>query len=413
MKCLRTKGLPVPHLCAFTGTPPTSGHGEGFFWQASPDGAVIAVDAGRTQAVGRDLAGRGPEILLLSHDDNDHIGGAVTLIEHAHGVLRELWVPAEWGILVKQIAMTSADSLMPEGPVTISLSAIEAHIATQVNIIRGTPQEGQPLQVLVAEAQERLGAWDVDGIDPAQGRDLVAAVQTPALRPVNWYGAVTLEDIVKRTRSRSRAILDIFDAAEEANVRVRFFSIDLALSTVGPYWQQEGRPGTATLANAAEVPGATTILMPTGLPVTYALTHLSVQNRRALSTLLWSEASSPAGGAIIWSDTDGGWLDHSSPRGFNAVVATAAVSSAPHHASGNPAHDRVWQELAALPSSAVMIRAGGQSNQSYRREYIALHSRRCCTRCHVLGNPASQDVGALSAQANQPMLLTVQCLVAH
>lgn len=403
----------MPLLRAITGRNPGPGHGEGFVWQASPDSPVIAVDAGKTRSVGQESGACEPQVLVLSHDDNDHIGGAVDLINSCNGSLEELWVPAEWGILIRQIAFTSPDELIPEGAVRIELSAVEAHIATQTNIVRGELRDGLEVQSLVTTAWDQLQGWSLARISPERELALQEAARVGPAPWWPWYGAPRLEDIFARTVARSTALLAIFRAALAAGVRIRFFSIDLALSSIGPYWEQEGRPGTATLANAAEVPAAPTILLRPGLPTTYALHLLSVQNRRALSTLLWAEPAAPGDGAIVWSDTDGVWLNHSSPRGFGAVVGSVSVSSAPHHASANSAHDRVWQELALLPDTAVMICAGGIARQGYRREYLALHGRRCCTWCRHTQNPNPADVEATSQISGAAMTISRQCLGVH
>src|SRR5699024_5766241 len=136
----------------------------------------------------------------------------------------------------------------------------------------------------------------------------------------------------------------------------------------------------ATLANASEAPHWLAAHIPPGLPHTFALTRLTVQNRRALCTLLWSDHRAPDGGAVIWSDTDGRWLDHSSPLGLNRVISALQASSAPHHASANPAHDRVWTALGHAPDTLVMISAGGNKAQTYRSDYVNLQRRPHCTQ---------------------------------
>ena len=71
------------------------GHGECFLWQRNQE-PTLCVDAGGTRATGAAAARKFPQVLVLSHDDHDHIGGAETLITNAATSLKELWAPVEW-----------------------------------------------------------------------------------------------------------------------------------------------------------------------------------------------------------------------------------------------------------------------------------------------------------------------------
>ncbi|GAB3606744.1 hypothetical protein GCM10027413_21530 [Conyzicola nivalis] len=394
-------------LTAIVGPTPGPGHGECFIWTRGSDTAVVAVDAGGAASMGKHAGAHDPEILILSHDDSDHIRGAVELINTARSSLRELWIPAEWAILIKQIAETNQNALLPDNAITVSVGGLAASIAGQITTIAEGAGGNQLTPELLALAGTNLSSWAPSTFRPDRG----FSIEEPPRKVGRWYGAKDLSEIVKRVRYRAKALIGILTAALANSVRIRFFSIDLALSSTSKTWETEGRPGTATLVNASEAPHALAVRIPPGLPYTYALTRLTVQNRRALCTLLWSNPSSPNGGTVIWSDTDGNWLDHSSPLGLDQVISTLSASSAPHHASANAAHNRVWTELSRASGKLIMISAGGQKGQSYRPEYDALKSRRCCTWCR----PAStiyQEVKASSA-APGGMNLHNTCIGAH
>lgn len=392
---------------AIVGPTPGPGHGECFIWTRNAVDTVVAVDAGGAASVGKHASRYDPEILVLSHDDSDHIRGATNLINGSKASLQEIWVPAEWAILIKQIAETDLDNLLPDDSNIVSTDDVEANIADQIVTTSEEGGEDQLSLGLLELADENLSAWDVSTIDSGRGFSIVE----PPRAPQHFYGATDLAEIIRRVRFRASALIDILTAALINRVRIRFFSIDLALSSTSKKWETEGRAGTATLANASEAPHALAVRSLPGLPYTFALTRLTVQNRRALCTLLWTDPSTPDGGVVIWSDTDGTWLNHSSPLGLSQVISTLRASSAPHHASANSAHDRVWRELRSAPNNLIMISAGGNRNQSYRPEYLALGSRRCCTWCRN-ASARYQEVRVLS-QTKGRMALQDMCLGLH
>lgn len=402
----------IVELRAVVGPVPGPGHGECFIWRSGRNGKVVAVDAGGAGSVGAYAGASSPNILILSHDDNDHIRGAASLIRAACGTLEELWVPVEWAILIKQIVETGPVATFPD--VSVSLRSLEGDIAAQV---RSSAGEGESLRdgngqeqvtpEMVATARRYLNDWSVEGVDDSEGFLLTLS----APDAVRWYGAVDLHEIVRRVRARAAVLTNIFRIALACDVRLRFFSIDLAIASSARTWEREGLPGTVTIANASEFVSPLSVSVPPGIPYSYALTRLTVQNRRALSTLLWVHDDRPDDGVIIWSDTDGNWLDHSSPLGLGRLIGTLGASSAPHHASSNPAHDRVWSELRRARDSMVMINAGGQRNQHYRGEFTSMRARRCCTWCR----PTSlvyQDVRVSYSSAGV-VALHNSCLQVH
>lgn len=360
----------MAELRAVVGSNPRSGHGECFIW--SQRGTVVAVDAGGARSVGTYAGASGPEVLILSHDDRDHIGGAVALIEASKGALRELWIPAEWAVLIDQISRTTNAELLASHAETVDVEDIGHDLANQLIVPTSRANATELASATLASAELNLDSWSANRNAPAGG----FRMRLSSNHRSYWYGAKGLEEIIGRVRSRAKALVKILRAAQNNNVKLRFFSIDLALvdQSSRRSWEtaDAGRPGTVTLANALEAPHAVAVRIPPGLPYSYALTRLTVQNRRALCTLLWSEPKTPAGGALIWSDTDGGWLQSLGPRGFNQVISSLAACSAPHHASANPAHDSVWTALRGASKQLVIISAGGQHNQTVRAEYHAL-----------------------------------------
>lgn len=388
-------------LRAIVGPGPGNGHGECFIWKRENDDKVVAVDAGGAASVGKYAGGKLPEILILSHDDLDHTRGAVPLIKAAKKSLKELWVPVEWALIMNQLADTTEETLFPDNVGTISFQNAESILYNLVTTNVGTT-EGELSYAFLQRVEEGIAILEDTPRNPDD-----ALPRSQAHLGRYYYGAKSLQEIIDRVVFSSTNLLKIFKAAHANKVLIRYFSIDLALSTSTKEWETAGNPGTVTLANATEAPYALALTMPTGLAYTYALIKLSVQNRRALCTLLWNDPNMPHGGTLIWSDTDGGWLNHSSPLGLNQVIQSLAISSAPHHGSNQPGHDRAWNELRNLSSPYVMISAGGQWNQGYRTEYVTLGPDRCCTRCRP--HHGIQEVRATIATTGTPTLHTT-CL---
>lgn len=400
-------------LLALVGSPSSRArHGECFVWSRGTQEGNVVVDAGGTKGVGVQAAEYNPEVLVLTHDDHDHIGGAVELIKKAKGSLKELWVPADWGLLIKQIASSEANEPSPSESMPVDLDEITRSIEAQfLELANGQRQEepNNGMHLLLGTLQqvkERLDAWNrIDMPD-----DVFAIEIGPAC---SFYGAKSFRDIKRRVEHRVGVLHAILTEAVNNSMVVRFFSIDLALSRSSEEeaWEAAGRKGLATIANAAEVPYATLKALPSGVVYTFLLTHITVQNRRALSTLLWTNKGEPSEAIVIWSDTDGGWLDALGPRGFSQVVKMLSLSSAPHHASANAAHNRVWQELEKAPATMVMISAGGHGKQKYHGDYKALASRRCCTWCR----PSLQGAQEVSATFTTGKIFKLRnsCLALH
>lgn len=380
-----------------------TGHGESFLWQAAHHNQRVVIDAGGTNACGTAAAAFNPSILILSHDDKDHIGGAVNLINGASHSLQELWMPAEWSILIHQIANTDPVIDNEELPDQIDLADVETRITR--SLAEGE-DELDPGPAVVARAVANLESWAHQ--DHAHNANFTLLGRN---NHRYWYGATDLNEIVQRVRKRAVHLCKILEAAYTNNVARRFFSIDMAIHSRDRTWETNGRLRVVTIANAVEVEHWDAITIPPGILYSYALSKITVQNRRALSTLLWTNPNDLNQCVCVWSDTDGDWIRHIGPRGIDTVLSNSAGYSAPHHASNNPAHDRVWNTINRNKGKYAIICAGGQRNQGYRQEYVQLAASRSCTWCRPHGRqirPVTLDLTNL-----QNPTLTIGCNQVH
>ncbi len=386
-------------LIAIVGPNAGTGHGECFIWKTSTRDRAIAIDAGGTIESGREAASHNPKILILSHDDSDHIGGAVTLIKEAK--IEELWVPTEWAVLIKQIASTTQENLFSGDGRPVSPEDVRELIEQQI-IVDGGNDGGVLTLELIKSAQKNVDTWHED----TKSED-----ESSRRSGGRVYGARNWAKVIARVRARTHVIAPILREALRRSVQIRYFSIDLMLNRPSKEWKRAGHQGEVTIANASLAPNSLAVTLPPGIQYSWALSRLSVQNRRALSTLLWTNTKDCKNAVAVWSDTDGNWLDHTTARGFGAVVKSLIASSAPHHGSRNPEHDRIWKELTNAPPSLVMIAAGGHWAQNpLHAEYIKLGNRRACTWCRKTPNIVQQ---VSADDINGTMALFHQCLRVH
>lgn len=396
-------------LTAIVGLEPTAGHGECFVWEDPSNGKVIAVDAGGAKIVGKAAGLKKPQVLILSHDDNDHIGGAVELISAAHASLTELWVPADWAFLLSQIARTPSATPAQTGnqPHPVSEEKLIEIIEDKLTETSELEEIIQPSAQLIARARKNLKSWNV-GTGQSKKKATKSLATTPG--ETLWHGAKSKDEIINRVKSRAGHILKIFELAVVHNIYVKFFSVDLIFKLGFQQNLHDMLNQPAVIINAALAPGALEVEIPAGLEYSYALTKLTVQNRRSLCTFIPTANGRHEGGVMIWSDTDGGWISHAGPF-VNCIIRTLSMSSAPHHASANPAHDAVWRNLNTADSSLLMINAGGSHNQRYRDEFKKLATdRRCCTWCR----PESKAFITVEANDQHGVFkLSHQCRVSH
>jgi hypothetical protein len=343
--------------------------------------------------MGQQVALASPEILILTHDDQDHIGGWSGFRSVGLPMLRELWVPYEWGVLIGVLADLDAEST-GEQPATMEMTDLTEG-AWGYEDERPRNNESDSIGHLAESAARRTRELlERSAVSERLGQLLKKLGAEDSESP-DWRG--TPGQVAKRAASRSLRLAEILRDASQAGARVRYFSVDHAVRQgVARPWERFRHPETVTIANAIEVRLSAPYRR--SLSTLAFLLGLTIQNHRALCPVLWRHHSlDPA--AIVWSDSSGDWTQNFPD--FLHLMDRIAISTTPHHGSDNTAHDRAWRALTPFlaRSESIMVLAGGEHTQKrVRQDFLDLsHSRRACTRCrHESPEPARSH--AVTAQ---------------
>jgi hypothetical protein len=367
------------------GVGPQKTPGEALVWTrpGSRQHRTVAVDVGKYPEMGEQVAMAAPQILVLTHDDADHVDGWAGMARFGLGTLEQLWLPYEWGALVLAL-----ESLEPYPEVDAWAVTPQIHMLTSSATIVGS-QERQTEGIAIDGA----AAWraydrakglaercNVDEVFTSRLGMFLKALDHQCRQGSTWRG--TPDKVAERAMTRAAAITAIIAQALDAGVRPRYFSVDHAglLSSTSP-WEHSGIRGTVTIANATEVRFDRVGL--TGLSGVGFVLYLTIQNSRALCPVLWgSDGRDPA--VLVWSDSGGQWVHEL--KGVKELLRKISISTAPHHGSAAPDHDMAWDALdrSGTRDDLVIVLAGGASSQkSVHLKYLERCpvGRRGCTKC--------------------------------
>ena len=367
--------------------------GEALLWSTRAhcgSGKRVAVDLGRTKDMGQRVGADAPDLLILTHDDGDHIGGWTGFESGGLAQLTELWVPYEWGVL----AAVLADGLdAPNGPQETEVVTLEES-ADQVVDPGDDEVEDQLTTDTLRKACDRSRRLEDEPERLRSLGRLLSRSTADANDPKDWRG--TPRQVATRAMVRASRICAILAASTAAGVRVRYFSVDhVNRGQRTDPWRRFPSQVPASIANAVEV--YLRQRRPQGLAGLAYLLQLTIQNRRALCPVLW-ECPHVGPSVLVWSDSSGEWA--TGDRDFARFAAEIPLATTPHHGSTNASHDDAWTFLAPLlrRSKTVLVQAGGESAQKgVRPEYLSLpKARRACTRCRHL-NPEASRAQAVTA----------------
>ncbi len=355
-------------------------------------GHYILVDAGeKGSALGRKF--RGPvDVLLLTHNDRDHVGGVPELLRSM--LVHEAWLPYDWYLLYS--AGTNLVEAIRREDADLEDVAYEAleRVTSAVEMLRRYLEDGECLDELndSPPARRRVLGW-LDAAFASLNSGIGAEVVIRAQHAIGlgWIGGAgqTAQGVTgdgapsRRARvTRARATVRAVDAVLGWEVPTRWFSIDLASAyrrTTDLPWELSGRPGEFTVVNAWPVPVRPLPPSPTAADayaLLAALYQLTIQNRRALVGL--GHTPFECGHVLFASDSDFKFDQANSVVPWSKIGAAVGL----HHGSANEAHDHIYERL----DGAVLARSGScPVLWTHSRFTLLPPERRGCTWCHADG----------------------------
>lgn len=332
-----------------------------------------------------------PEIVILTHDDTDHIGGAAVALRQL--ALRrpttptEIWLPADWLlVLIASAALGDPDFEATPGDADLSPEAVEALMTGEGGGVPGLPRvdehqkeqlnsdsiaaTGAMVDELLERAERVVGAADLAEV--LEG--VITADRHERLQSLGVLG--TSAAIATRGAKQALRIRRIIAAARGCGT-VRWFSVDVG-PCPGPLWLAHGRPGELTLINAEEVvPTWRSRVSSPGVTLLYLVSLVTIQNERALVPFVWP-TEADRNGVIIWSDSTGASCAPTTAAG-PTPWAKAGLMTAPHHGSRSPDHQAIWDGRSAHAPAAVVLLSNNRWPTTV--EYVNLHPRHACTHC--------------------------------
>lgn len=345
----------------------------------------ILVDAGeRGSALHRKLSGP-VDVLLLTHNDQDHVGGAPELLRSSMEI-GQVWLPYDWYLLYS--AGTNVVHALQRGDTNLVEVACEAQeqVRRAVETLRHYLEDQQRIGELSNSPPVRhLGwlDWTFDSLNSGIGIEVVDSARHAL--GVRWIGdaKLTAQGVtsggapVRRARATVRAV----DAVLQWGGRTRWFSIDHASAstrTTGLPWERSGLPGEFTIVNAWEV-------LPRPLPppskaadayaLLAALYQLTIQNRRALVALGHTQFGC---GHILFASDSAFEFDQLA----DPVVPWSKIGAAVglHHGSDGEAHHHIYERF----GGTVLARSGSRPVlRTHSRFTLVPPERRACTWCHA------------------------------
>jgi hypothetical protein len=358
------------------------GTGDAFFLER--DGFTVLVDGGLDtgfphrfmQATGRD----GVDVLVCTHNDQDHANGIVEFIEYGLGA-REVWLPATWLEALADMLTKPEDVLFDvfvkeeEEQRTKGAGGAEAPEARTKPRRDGPEVTADEIDRLLDRAADLDPRYDRVGPPWASGPYVIIhsgrRILVHGFPSAGGQGASAVDVLLSAANIRKIAI-----AATRKNIRIRWFDpehVPAAHAPVGPL-----RVVSATEARSIR----RTALSPRDV------LRLTQINRDSL--VLHSPAS-PAAPDVFFCADSGLDFGGAFPGGPGMIVTS------PHHGSNNRENVAAYGRLAAAHGAAVATSwtwvrsdkrfAGGGSRPC--AEYLQ-QPLRFCTNCR--GTTQSQDV---------------------
>lgn len=257
-----------------------------------------------------------PHILILTHSDLDHIGGALaflkaTSLRGATARLREVWLPYEWVLLQRAIEATNPTAATSNASSGREFGSPFLQSEELLAAVHGH-HEGMPLgqcepltfsasvlgdgrhRGVKVTSEHQSATGDLATMLTRQATEIATVIEGERNRSSvagapSWAeprdSSQAAEDVIRK----AKRLMGILDQAHKLGVIVRTFSVDGI--QVKPTWSYAGFGGALTIANAVEVEVSSTLRVSHVPEAILLLTRLTVQNRRALMPFLWETCS--------------------------------------------------------------------------------------------------------------------------
>jgi len=373
-----------------------------------------------------------PHVLVLTHGDNDHIGGVSRFFGEYGGKVKEVWVPYEWGVLASAGLVLQQGGGFRGGGADRDVDQLRDMISNEPvgeglslpGVRRVSHNQRRELgNELEQNADYRwIGELENFACDETIRREMAHSIEVEqSENPQSPWRSEHANEVAQHLGDRVDAIMAAMKSAVSSGSRLRFFSTDSVSAHDRP-WLESGRPGFLTVVNAVEVEVAP-IWRPTTILAFAMMTRITVQNSRALMSFLWDDYRYAGGyydcdryscvanedfenltvncsgsycrgqiakpwGVLICSDSDATSARVGSGL-QNSLIPWAHTSAmtAPHHGSAATAHDAIWDERRQAQREygrtiPVLLAGGSYANSVTRRftDDISADSR-SCTMC--------------------------------
>jgi Metallo-beta-lactamase superfamily len=352
-------------------------------------GRYVLVDAGYEGSALHKKLRRPVDVLLMTHNDQDHVGGAPELLHSP--LISQVWLPYDWYLLYSAGA-NLVDAVRYGNP-DLAPVAREARdqVTRAVEMLHDSLVSQKPIdEPIHAPALPRriLGWLDnaFDSLDSEIGAEVVGRAENAL--GAQWIGTAraTAGGVTsgRTPGQRARATVRAVDAVLWWDGPTRWFSIDHASAptkaTALP-WERSGLTGEFTVVNALPV-RVHPLPRPTTAALAYALLaalyRLTIQNRRALVALGHTQFG--CGHVLFASDSAFEFDQLADP-----VVPWAKIGAAVglHHGSAGHSHDHLYEKF----DGAALARSGSCSVRWTHSQFTGMPSkRRGCTWCHADGS---------------------------
>jgi hypothetical protein len=348
-------------------------------------GRYILVDAGEKGSA-LDQKFPGPvDVLLLTHNDRDHVGGVPELLRSMQ--VNEVWLPYDWYLLYS--AGTNLVNALHRGDTDLVEVANEAleRVTSAVEMLRHYLEDQERFDKLndSPPMHDRvLSQLDefFDSLNSGIGAEVVIGAQHAI--GVRWIGGarLTAQGVTSggAPGRRARATVRAVDAVLRREVPTRWFSMDLASAdrrTTNLPWELSGLPGEFTVVNAWPVLARPLPPPPTAADayaLLAALYQLTIQNRRALVALGHTQFGYDH--VLFASDSAFEFDQLASVVPWSKIGAAVGL----HHGSAGSSNDHLYEQF----GGTVLARSGSRPVlRTHSRFTLVPPERRGCTWCHA------------------------------